>query len=175
MEKIINQLRKILPLEKYGVGEAKKFSDLENEIIKRECEISFENGVPVRHIKFVKVKIFHKGMALMEVNQIFSDGRERKRKITGLGEKLLPNESQIDAARRAIFEELGIKDLDRKFNLVHYGEAVENRDSPSYPGLKTEYNSTGFCCEMPEEFYKEEGYITNEVGKTTFFEWLLRA
>ena len=172
MQEIIIKLKNILPLKKYGIGDAKAFSDLESEINNGECEIIFDNdGTPTRCIKVVAVKIFYKGMALMETNQIFKDGRERKRNINGLSEKLLPNETPIDAARRAIFEELGIKDLGRKFNLVHYGSAVETKSSPSYPGLKTEYIIDGFCCEIPEEFYKPEGYITDEGSKTSFFNW----
>ena len=75
---------------------------------------------------------------LIDSEQIFKDGRCRKRNIPP-SEKMLPGETFVDAAQRCLVEELHIKPQ----NITIYPEThkmrQERRDSYSYPGLPSLY------------------------------------
>jgi hypothetical protein len=71
---------------------------------------------------------------LHEAEQIFPDGRRRRRNIP-LSEKLLPGESAYDAAARGITEELG--DMAQGVTLGRQLPATSKvAKSESYPGLQ---------------------------------------
>lgn len=105
---------------------------------------------------------------LVEEKQVFNDGRERVRGLTGVSEKMFPGETPADAARRALREEIGVES---DVELNYLGERQTRIDSPSYPGLKSEYLHHEYGVELPAADYSPEGYQETEGGKTTFFVW----
>ncbi len=105
----------------------------------------------------------------MEERQVFKDGRERQRRLaTSLTEKLKPKEKPDDAAKRAISEELGIKDIAEP---QKKGEYTVLKPSEIFPGLKSNYNAFMFEVRLNADQFKPEGYIEEQADKTTCFVW----
>ena len=77
---------------------------------------------------------------LHEVAQTFSDGRVRERRIP-LSEKILPQESAVQAAHRGICEELGailLPDPNISVQADSLSVTTSIEESISYPGLQTQ-------------------------------------
>lgn len=121
----------------WGVDAAKTVADLWQELCAGEAEL---HGPPlVRVVRGVVRVIVRRGDAiLIEAEQVFRDGRVRRRD-TPPADKLRPGEGYAAAARRCLQEELGVAP-----GAVTLIEATYRRDeatyeSPSYPGLRTQY------------------------------------
>lgn len=82
---------------------------------------------------------------LHEAEQIFADGRRRRRGIP-LSEKLLPGESAEEAARRGMIEELGSAITSTSILSVGATAAPETTTerSQSYPALRSQVRHTSF-------------------------------
>lgn len=101
--------------------------------------------------------------------------REQKEKTLkrGIQEKILPGETSTIAALRGLKEEIQIADLttDELSRLVFQHNSMEDRPSRGYPGLFTRYSFSDFTFELPERFYKPEGYLVKEAGFKTRLVW----
>jgi len=151
----------------YGVGEAKTFEALLHEIEQSECEIVWEDNRYIRLVQVVLVEVFSSAGKLVEDRQEFRDGRSRRRGIEGISEKRRRDEDPLDAAKRALQEELGITaDIEVKFVQQTTGEKI----SPSYPGLLSRYTKDLFTCYLPDELIQLE-YVEVQDDKQTFFVW----
>lgn len=96
-------LMSTLPLEQYGKGRAKTFTELIKEIESGECKIVWEDGIPIRCIQVVNIYVYSPaGKRLKEDRQEFLDGRVRRREMKGILEKRFPAEKINDAAIRAM-------------------------------------------------------------------------
>lgn len=93
----------------------------------------------------------------------------------GVQEKALPGETPYASAFRGLKEEMKIKrkkltkvDID---GLIYLSSSFERRESRGFPRLKTVYNFHDFIFELPERFFKPEGYIVKESGFKTRLVW----
>lgn len=165
----MQSLKDYLDLSRYGRGQAKSWDELEAEIREGESHIEWQDGRPIRVVKVACVEVLsHKGERLIEVTQELADGRIRQRGLIGLSEKFKPQEDPDEAARRALAEELGIhEELD--FEVM--GQAIEEKESVSYPGLLSRYYKFFFRVLFPRLLYKSE-YVEVQATKRTIFRWI---
>lgn len=162
------QLVDILDLSLFGVGPAKTFQELEAEIANGESLIIWDADRPIRLVRVVCVHVFsHTGEQLVEDRQEFTDGRVRRRGMTGVSEKLKVGEAPLEGAKRALTEELGI---DRELTLESLGESWRERLSTSYPGLLSRYATYAFRVTLPKWLYQPI-YIEQQASKRTIFQW----
>lgn len=170
---ITTQLRKYnLPLGEWGTGSAKTIKHLAKEILEGETGLFEENGEIIRRVEVahLDVRCVTNGVEwqLLEDRQVFVDGRERRRGLTGLSEKMKPGEDSLLSARRALSEELGVN---IPVQIEESRIERETRTSPSYPGLKTEYLRHEFTTYLPDSEFRFEGYSEVQLDKTTYFVW----
>ena len=162
------ELSDSLDLSLFGIGSAKTFQELEAEIAAGESTIVWEGDRPIRQVQIACVQVRSPdGRTLIEDRQEFTDGRVRRRGLEGVSEKLQTGETPMDAAQRALMEELGIQAV---LIIEPMGETVEERFSPSYPGLLSRYWKYRFCTVLPQECYRDT-YVEEQASKKTFFTW----
>jgi hypothetical protein len=169
----MNDLKNVLPLEKYGHGQAKSFQSLLNEIKSGESQIIWEDSKPIRCLKVARVKVIclDRELTLYEDHQEFTDGRIRKRGFDKLSEKMTIDEEPAIAAERALREELGMSNAALKLTPIHLdGIDHDELESPSYPGLLTRYEFHDFLAYFPVEYWQEE-FREVQADKTTVFVW----
>jgi len=162
-------------ISNWGTGKAKTIEHLQKEIEEGETVLTTnENGELIRNLNVVSSDIYYiskegKQYRLKEEKQVFQDGRERKRGLEyAISEKIKADEDPEKAIIRGIEEELGIEG-DIKTNKIEI--EINTIESPSYPGLKTEYNIHKFKTILNEKQFNPNGYIERQDGLTTFFVW----
>jgi len=165
-----------IPVEIWGRGDAKAVSHLMREVVDGETVLIPEDRELLRQIRCVAVNVIYRDgkyvYKLVEDRQEFSDGRVRKRKTeSSISEKIRPGEKAKKAAERAIREELGITG---QVNLSGGKESKEIRESPSYPGLKTQYLRYNFNVKLNQDQFSPDGYVEKQDDKTTYFVWKKR-
>ncbi len=175
----IHELKKRLvdsgiDLSLWGQGEAKTVENLSSEINDGEVElVSTPNGKLTRKVAVANIDVTYINSAgqhyrLIERRQVLTDGRERMRTLeTSVAEKLKAGEDVLSAAKRGVEEELGIS------NAILESRGTEQKllDSPSYPGLISQYEVHKFSTSLSNEQYKPEGYVEKQADKSTYFEW----
>jgi ADP-ribose pyrophosphatase YjhB (NUDIX family) len=120
----------------WGTGQYKTVANLWEEYESRE--ISFEDNPPRRKVSVVQILVRRGNMILLEIEQAFANG-ERRFRSQPPSEKVKANETIMDAARRGLKEELGIRpDQIGAISPASKQEEIMI-DSPSYPGLVTRY------------------------------------
>lgn len=129
----------------WGQGNAKTVTSLFAEVEDQETTLLLRpDGTLVRALNVMQVAVRdprHRDRVLVEASQVLPDGRERRREVL-LAEKMMAGEQWQDAAMRGIAEELGSILGDVLYvRLRHdtYTVRAASHDSPSYPGLRTEY------------------------------------
>lgn len=165
-----------IPLEKWGKDKSKTTKHLLNEITGKECIIIDEDGTPMRYIEFVGIKIYYNdeegnNWYLNESEQIFKDGRSRKRTMqSSVSEKMIAGEDPLVGAVRGTMEELGVK--------IEASKLTGRRDisfadsSQSYPGLQTKYKGYQYTIIFNKEQYNPDGYVEEQEDKSTYFRWV---
>lgn len=127
----------------WGQGASKSVDMLWEEVQEGESSLQREPGAaPLRVVQVLNVVIRNsQGQVLTEAEQVLPSGSRRARGLT-LSEKLLLGEGWEAAVARAIREELGPVlppapqiGIDRQ----SYRQEVEERESQSYPGLRSKY------------------------------------
>ncbi len=168
-----------IPVGQYGVGKAKSLSHLLNEVCLGECVFSIEAGKIVRKVRSANLMVYYKNPSgatyfLKEVKQVFVGGRTRERDLNwSISEKLGVGENPLSGARRALKEELQISSGQ---NIQPLRVDTVKLESPSYPGIVTDYTSTFFEVFLADDDFTPGGYQEHQEGdKTTFFEWTLLA
>lgn len=127
---------KKIDISVWGENGAKRVIDLWEELKKEDCFL--QDDPPLRSIHLAEVIIEQNGKRLIEAEQELGDGTRRQRRIPP-SEKMRPNEDIQVAARRGLQEELHIT-ADRVTLLPQtYRQRQRLLDSPSYPGLPTQY------------------------------------
>lgn len=159
----------------WGTDKAKTIEHLQKEIEEGETILTNnENGELIRNLTVVDADVCYttkegKQYRLKEEKQIFKDGRERQRNLgQAISEKIKPNEDPKIAIARGIKEELGIES---EIDLTKIGFTKDVVESPSYPGLKTEYSIHKFKALLNDEQFNPNGYIEIQDGLTTYFVW----
>ena len=163
-----------VPVSLWGQGSAKTVEHLYSEIEAGDSEIVEESKKLVRYVHFVNVEVvarfggqLHR---LVEDRQVFTDGRTRRREDLGgaVKEKIHPSEDPDQAVDRALKEELQVEGKIQKKKLRT--ESLD-KESPSYPGLRSKYKAHFFEAELFGNQIKQEGYQEVQPDKTTFFIW----
>lgn len=176
----INTLRKQLSAggidtSSWGTGQAKTLAHLQREIELGETVLTTgKNGELLRKVVGGGADIYYqspdgKRYRLKEDRQIFKDGRERRRDLgQAVSEKMKPGEDPQTAMIRGVEEELGISG---KILLTATGTVEERVSSPSYPGLESQYIRHTFQVTLNDEQFNPEGYVEEQVDKSTYFVW----
>lgn len=163
-----------IDLSKWGNGEAKTVEDLFKEIEEGETELTTDvRGRLLRKILGVAAQIYYndgqKTFLLKETKQVFADGRERVRKFArSVSGKAKFGETARDAIIREISEELKIAN---NYPMEELETSVDTNDSQSFPGLQSMYMMDIFKVNLTRNQYKPEGYIEENDGITTYFNW----
>lgn len=157
-----------VPLELWEKDGAKGLDDLFAELNKRECTLE---GIE-RTFRTIIIDVLHGNERLVELKQVFNDGRIRKRALPlgTLSEKLAAGE-RIESGIRRVFEELGIKKLGRDFKLQPLKNKTLVGPSTSYPGLLSINSVIRFRVRLPDRAYKPEGYTEVQRKKKSIFIW----
>ena len=94
-----------IPLDQWGKGKAKTIGHLAKEIIEGETVLVNKGSEIVRRVELVHVDVRHTNgdveLQFVEDRQVFKDGRERRRGLTGVSEKIKPGKDPRVAAERA--------------------------------------------------------------------------
>jgi hypothetical protein len=165
-----------IPVNLWGQGTAKTIGHLLQEVSVGETVLTTKGRELLRQVGFSAVHVTYRDgrevYELVEYRQEFRDGRVRRRNTgASISEKLQPGENPKDAAERALQEELGISG---GVNLKGGKITEELKESPSYPGLRTQYLRYDFNAELRPDQYSPEGYVEEQDDKTTYFVWRKR-
>lgn len=163
----------------FGEDGAKSLVDLAVEIERGETTLVLDpqTSAPRRDVRVLRLLVTDEdarpGMVLIEARQEWESGRVRTRR-TPLSEKLLGNEDWRVACARAVNEELGSAIDARTFSMrvdeSSVKETVMDRDSLSYPGLRSRYVMYTVACDvkgLPEPTEQVFGSSTGEMGFTS--------
>jgi hypothetical protein len=158
----------------FGVGKAKTLDHLLKEVNSGEAELTKCNGELLRRLSVLNITVLAQHKAdryrLIEDRQIFKDGRERRRQLSAsLSEKLQEDEGLLAACKRALKEEIGVSVYTHTTNAT---TSVERVESPSFPGITTEYNLSHVEVLIDPSEYRKDGYTEEQKDKTTYFVWL---
>lgn len=124
-----------IDVSQWGGGGSKTVDDLWREYLGGES--TFDDDPPSRLVEVAQLIIKRGDAALIELEQVFADGRRRTR-MRPPSEKLLRGETPRAAALRCLQEELGLSTAGAA--IEGDGETTELiAGSPSYPGLPTRY------------------------------------
>lgn len=160
-----------IDFSRWGTGSAKSLEHLLAELDSGESELVEHDEKLVRRVAVLDIDVFTDiggRRRLIEVRQEFSDGRVRQRELpTSVSEKLHQGEDPSEAVARALAEELGIW----RFGIIsEMRQIVETIDSPSYPGLLSEYLVYRVDVLIHETEYKDT-YQEVQSDKSTYFVW----
>lgn len=161
----------------WGKGEAKTLEHLLREVESGETTlVTDEHGGLLRKVVVGGADVYHvsfdgKKYRLKEEKQVFKDGRERRRSLGhAVSEKMKPDENPYEAMIRGIREELGIEG---ELTLIEIGVDEPIPQTPSYPGLQSQYIRHKFEVLLDESQFRPEGYIEEQQDKSTYFVWEL--
>ncbi len=167
--------------EHWGEGKTKTVENLVREVVAGECLLDRSaEGEIKRMMQVARVYVsIHlpdgRTLELWEDKQIMESGeaRERERFGPGLAEKMTKLEDPAVAVVRGLEEELfEKKKVVPPGSVVFTEELEEEEESQSYPGLFTQLHIFKYEWSMPEELYREDGYVeTKPNGQQTFFKW----
>lgn len=159
----------------WGIGQAKTLAHLRKEIESGETIlVANEAGGLLRKVVVGGADIFYKSpegkrYRLKEDRQIFKDGRERRRNLgQAVSEKIKPGEDPEVAMIRGIQEELGIGS---EITIIKIGAEERIIDSPSYPGLQSQYILHKFQAVLTKRQFNPAGYVEDQSDKSTYFMW----
>lgn len=175
-EQLVALLQKhAIDTTRFGTGSAKTLTHLLAEIVCGETLLVEVDGRLVRRVSVLGVDVFAdidcSRVHLVEDRQVFTDGRERRRKMpTSISEKLHQGEDVLAAVTRALGEEIGISKFLLLTPIPH--PRTEPEDSPSYPGILSEYTKYEVDVLIASSEYRVEGYQEIQPDKTTYFVWV---
>lgn len=160
-----------IDIMRFGTGSAKSLNDLLMEIENGEAELVEWDGQLIRLLAVLDINVFTDvggRRCLVEDRQEFVDGRVRRRNLSAsVSEKLHKGENPSEAVARALEEELGV----RQFRtLSSADEVVETHESPSFPGLMSEYLVYRVEVLIDPAEYKDT-YQEVQSDKATYFIW----
>jgi hypothetical protein len=167
---LMAKLDRTLPLHLYGKGASKSVDSLLREIESGECQLIWENEVPVRVLRVSLIAVRSPLGSLWEERQEFHDGRVRFRNIEGVAEKCRPHESFQETAFRGLQEELGLDGtiVAPTLQEIRCETEFRSRFSTSYPGLKSHYIRGLFALWLNDP---AQNYVEWGTEKNTYFFW----
>lgn len=146
-----------IDLSAWGRGEAKSVADLWREVVQGESEL--RDDPLQRRVDVVRVIVRRGGAILIEDQQEFRGGRQRRRGRPP-SEKMKPGESYEETALRCLEEELGVAREAVKILPNSYRRKTWEGYSASYPGLCTQYTFHILRAEV--EGLPQDGFSTWE-------------
>lgn len=123
-------------VSQWTANASKTIENLWDEYVNED--VSFQDDPPLRIVQVVQVIASHQDKILFEVEQEFTTGKRRSRKQPP-SEKIKAGEKLHDAALRCLHEEVGLDPTQVRFIESNYEKEQETKESPSYPGLMTQY------------------------------------
>lgn len=164
-----------IPVEQWGVGPAKTVGHLLKEVAAGETTLSYdEEGNLRRLVNVAWVDVYahdQQGapLHLVEDRQEFRNGHVKRRALmASLGEKMLPGEHALDAAQRALGEELGVENPS---SLRYIGRETTTHTPDTYPGLQSRFVNHTVITEIPPSAFQPDGYVEEQPDKTSYFVW----
>lgn len=124
----------------YGQGSAKTLAAFSNELTKGESNLTTAaNGDLLRVVDIINLKVVHPtGDILVQTRLECSDGTEKLyKRLPGAGRR--PEENMFLTARRLLRKTLRMEDNDVIFDPSEVLYQEEERQSSSFPGMKTLY------------------------------------
>ncbi len=162
----------------WGEGPTKTVERLFYEYLSGETTFILRKKRLLRVVKRVQILVYYKTrkgtlFKLIEKRQVFRNGGVRMRsRRRSLSEKMPVGEKGMDAAMRALKEEIGVAGLDptvfKQLKSIRQGKPKSSR---SYPGLPSIHFGPRFKVMMPSAFYERAGYDEVQQDKTTEFRW----
>lgn len=128
--------RQQVSVEEWGRGSSKSIAALWAELLSGESQL--EEDPPRRIVSVVQMIIRRNELVLVEAGQELEGGRQRPRWQLP-SEKMHPEEKPEQAALRGLQEELGVAAEDVAIAPGSLESWEWERDSISYPGLRTCY------------------------------------
>lgn len=176
LEQLKEQLKKAnIDIGQWGKGTAKTVEHLLKEIKEGETALTTsKRGELLREVMVATADIYYtspegRRFKLEEKEQIFNNGRKRKRKLApSISEKIKVDERPNRAITRGIKEELDVTG-EIKLQAIRVDE--ETIESPSYPGLLSHYVLHRFEAELSKEQVDPKGYTEKRDKLTTYFVW----
>ena len=138
---------KEIPVDRWGVGQAKQVDDLWSELETGESVLT--DPPPRRRVAVVSVVVRRGDAVLTEVAQLLATGATRTRQLPP-SEKMHPGEEAETAAYRCAWEEMGIPRESCRIVPGRQTEASRVAESPSYPGLVTLYRMNQVEMAIPD-------------------------
>ena len=122
----------------FGKGKAKTLGHLLKELEKGESRLQSIDSKLSRQTSVVSIRLNILGHVLVQTSQELEDGRTRSRGKL-VAKKMAPNETQEATVRRALSAELGLEEANYSIEIDTWLTSDELEESPSYPGLASEY------------------------------------
>jgi hypothetical protein len=189
---LIGELKKVLPLHLYGADGWPTWNNLAEEILSDRCslEIGLNNELvrvlQICHVEFVS----HKGEKLIETRQELLGGKIVKcRNRSGIYTKFFDDPTTcLASAIQSLGENVDclLKRDGIKSNSYFYQEQIQDADefigltdrtneikeSESYPGLLTRYNTWHYSIKIAEEDYLPKYQLkAYQPSRRYFFDW----
>ena len=120
----------------WGEQGTKSVQNLWEELVNGDSRVQLDP--PLRQVHVTEVFIQQTGHILIELEQEFGNGERRSRGRVP-SEKMRVDELCETAALRCLEEELEVSEEAVTFLFPAYERAKQLTDSPSYPGLQTQY------------------------------------
>lgn len=165
--------RQRVSVEAWGRGSSKSVGALWAELQRGESHL--EEEPPRRVVSVVQTIVRRGDLVLVETAQEMEDGRQRRRWQLP-SEKMHPGEDPQDTALRGLHEELGAAVAAISFVPGSVESWQWERDSISYPGLRTRYRFfrvEAVVAGLPDEPFstREEALGPGEPVQRHFWEW----
>ena len=168
-----------IPVDLYGIGDAKTVHHLLSEVADGESLMAVDSSgnlhreLSVLWVDVINIRPNGDIYLLKEDRQEFHGRlKPKRRKLqSSIGEKLKPGEDPVTAVKRALEEELGIKQ--EITSLHHLGDEQKDHTPETYPGLTSSYNFYKYAAVIPDEAFVVQGYIERQVDKTNYYVWEL--
>lgn len=146
-----------IDLSQWGQGSNKSVENLWEEW--QSGEMYLQENPALRVVPVAQIIIRRDHNILIEAIQEFTDHRQRRRNHPP-SEKIKTDENYVDAAKRCLQEELGVECGDIEILTDTHRRSKRQRESPSYPGLRTQY--TFHIVEAKVRGLPETDFWTNE-------------
>jgi hypothetical protein len=145
-------------------------AELWKELSRGECSL-VENPFR-RQLRIAKIQIVNsQGTRELIEEACTSASGEFRRRSSRLSEKLFPGENPQEGAKRAILEELGVKQPSQIEWLTNFVKEIEIREeSPSYPKLRSEYEVNRIACKVYG--LPQCDFWTAEAGLFHLWKWI---
>eukprot|EP00929_Paragymnodinium_shiwhaense_P009098 TRINITY_DN113140_c0_g1_i1.p1 TRINITY_DN113140_c0_g1~~TRINITY_DN113140_c0_g1_i1.p1 ORF type:complete len:765 (+),score=218.89 TRINITY_DN113140_c0_g1_i1:77-2371(+) len=136
---------------KFGTGEFKTVAQFASEVHKGSAILMLDAAAHkklVRVVDVVLLRIAHNGKYLLEVSEVFSDGRQRDNLDRLPGTKKDPHENTTRTASRVLADLLNMTEKQVTFDVANIEIFEQEEESRSFPGVVTVYRKEILECKI---------------------------